>query len=399
MDRLRIWRHFDYVLLIVTVLLAAYGVLMIYSANLGSPDPRLQDLWRRQAIIAAAGIGLNFLLAVFPRDYEWLGDFWWLAYLLAVVLLVLVLFFGQSEIGQIQAWFDLGVFRFQPSFLAMNLLTISVGAILCRRRKKRSAPAIPLFGAPKTSLLVEQTADHPDIVNYLASAVMTLVLAALVFLEPDMATAAVLVFIWLVMLFESGVSLRYIALTMIAGLGALYPLWKAIELLGFGYMHERVLGFIRPGSDPNVAYQLNQAAIAIGSGGPWGKGLAQGTQSQLRYLPVRHTDFIFAVTAEELGFAGVMLLFALYLVLFFRLLRIILMAPDIYGRLLVTGTLAMIFFQLVINVGMNLGLLPVAGLPLPFISYGPAALLTTMIGIGIAENVAMRHGKLEFRGG
>jgi rod shape determining protein RodA len=161
-------------------------------------------------------------------------------------------------------------------------------------------------------------------------------------------------------------------------------------------MRERVLGFLDPGSNPDVEYQLQQAFIAIGSGGLLGKGLAQGTQSQLRYLPVRHTDFIFAVLAEELGFAGVMLLFALYLLLFFRLLRIMLIVPDTFGRMLIAGTLTMILFQIGINVGMNLGLLPVAGLPLPFISYGPAALLTMMIGIGLAENVVMRHRKLEF---
>jgi rod shape determining protein RodA len=169
-----------------------------------------------------------------------------------------------------------------------------------------------------------------------------------------------------------------------------------MDVLDFGYMQERILGFINPSSNPDVAYQLQQAAIAIGSGGLWGKGLAQGTQSQLRYLPVRHTDFIFAVTAEELGFAGVMLLFILYLVLFYRLLRIVLVASDGFGRMIATGTLAMILFQAVVNIGMNLRLLPVVGLPLPFVSYGPAALLTTMIGIGLSENVVMRHRKLEF---
>lgn len=395
MTRFRIWRRFDYVLLAVTILLTAYGVVMIYSANLGSLDPDLADLWRRQAILGAAGIGLVFLLAAFPRDYQWLGDFWWLAYLLAVVLLVLVLFFGQSEIGEVSAWLDLGFFRFQPSFLAMNLLTISVGAILSRRRRKRSSPAPPLFGAPKTSV-VEETAERPDLVNYLASVVMALVLAALVFLEPDMATAAVFIFMWLVMLLESDVGMRYLVLTAVVGLGSLYPLWKLVDLLGFGYMHDRVLGFLNPGSNPYVEYQLEQAFMAIASGGLWGQGLFQGASSRLRFLPVRHTDFIFAVLAEELGFAGVMLLFVLYLVLFLRLLRIAVIASDGFGRLLVVGTLAMILFQLVVNIAMNLGLLPVAGLPLPFISYGPAALLTTMIGLGVAENVAMHHRKLEF---
>jgi rod shape determining protein RodA len=395
MKGFRIWRHFDYVLLVVTVLLAAYGVLMIYSANLGSPDPRLQDLWRRQAVIGAAGIGLIFLLAAFPRDYQWLGDFWWLAYLLAVVLLVLVLFLGQSEIGEVRGWFDLGVLRLQPSFLAMNLLVISVGAILSRRRRwRKGSAAPPLFGSPKTSILAEEPAERPGIANYLSSALMTLALAGLIFLEPDMATAAVLVFMWMAMLFTSAVPVRFLMLTGLLALGALIPLWDLMAR--YPYMRDRVLGFLNPGSNPDVKYQLDQAFIAIGSGGLLGKGLAQGTQSQLRYLPVRHTDFIFAVVAEELGFAGVMLLFALYLVLFLRLLRIVLIASDAYGRLMAAGTLAMILFQFAVNVGMNLGLLPVAGLPLPFISYAPAALLTTMIGIGIAENVVMRHRKLEF---
>lgn len=391
----RVWRHFDFILLAVTILLAIYGVVMIYSATHSSPDPRLQPLWRRQAILGAVGVGVIFLLAAFPRDYQWLGDFWWLAYLIAAVLLVLVLFFGRSEIGNVRSWFNLGSFNVQPSFLAMILMTIAVGTTLSRRRRKRGSTANPpLFGAPKTSM-VETTAERPDFVSYLVSAGMTLSLAALVFRQPDMATAAVLVAMWLAMLFESDMPARYLVLTVVVGLGSLYPIWKLIEVLGFGYMHERVLGFLNPGaSDTN--YQLQQAFIAIGSGGMWGQGLGHGTQSQLRYLPVRHTDFIFAVTAEEMGFIGVMLLFALYLVLFWRLLRAILIAPDTFGRLLVTGVLTMILFQFFVNVGMNLGLLPVAGLPLPFISYGPAALLTTMAGIGLAENVVMRHKRLEF---
>lgn len=367
---------------------------MIYSANLGSLDPRLQDLWRRQAIFGVVGIVLVVLLASFPRDFHWFGDFWWLIYLVALVLLVLVLFFGRSEIGRVRSWFDLGFVRFQPSFLAMNLLALSVGAVLSRQRKRRSA-STPLFGAPKTSLAAASS-EEIGVFNYLGSGLMTLVLAALVFAQPDMGTAAVLVAMWLAMVFESDLGVGYIVATAVAGLGALFPIWRLMEALDFGYMQERILGFINPSGNPNVAYQLQQAAIAIGSGGMWGQGLAQGTQSQLRYLPVRHTDFIFAVLAEELGFAGVIVLFLLYLILFYRLLRIILMASDGFGRMIVTGTLAMVLFQAVVNIGMNLGLLPVAGLPLPFISYGPAALLTTMIGIGLSENVAMRHRKLEF---
>ncbi len=386
----RAWRHFDYVLLVVTILLTIYGVAMVYSANQGSLDPRLQGLWRRQAVLGAVGIGIIFLLAAFPRDYHWLGDFWWLFYLVAVVLLVLVLFFGESQVGDVSSWFDLGFVRFQPSYLAMNLLAISVGTVLSRKQKQSPASA-PLFGAPKTSMTT-QASDKPGMGNYLASIGLTLLLAGLVFRQPDMATAAVLVAMWLAMLFESNLGIRYVVLTAAVGLGSLGPIWGIME----PYMRDRILEFINAGGASDTTYQLEQAAIAIGSGGLLGKGLAQGTQSQLRYLPVRHTDFIFAVAAEELGFAGIMLLFLLYFILFWRLLRITLIASDAYGRMLATSTLAMILSQAVVNIGMNLGLTPVAGLPLPFISYGPAALLTTMVGIGLAENVAMRHRKLEF---
>jgi rod shape determining protein RodA len=240
--------------------------------------------------------------------------------------------------------------------------------------------------------MTTQSSDKPGMGNYLASIGLTLLLAGLVFRQPDMATAAVLVAMWLAMLFESNLGIRYVVLTAAVGLGSLGPIWGIME----PYMRDRILEFINAGGASDTTYQLEQAAIAIGSGGLWGKGLAQGTQSQLRYLPVRHTDFIFAVAAEELGFAGILLLFLLYFILFWRLLRITLIASDAYGRMLATSTLAMVLAQAVVNIGMNLGLTPVAGLPLPFISYGPAALLTTMVGIGLAENVAMRHRKLEF---
>jgi rod shape determining protein RodA len=387
----RIWRHFDFVLLIVTILLVAFGVVMVHSATKGYLDPELQGLWRRQAIVGIAGVGLIFLLAAFPQDYNWLGDFWWLAFLIAVALLVLVLLFGGSDISDVRTWFDLGAFDLQPSYPAMILLTISVGAMLSRRRRRKRISSTPLFGAPKTQLM-EEAVERPDLTNYLASALMTLVLAALVFLQPDMGTALVFVSIWLAMVFQSDMPTRYLVLTVVLGLAAIYPLWRLLDALELFYIQRRFLSFFNPEPD----YQVGQALIAIGSGGLLGKGLGQGTQSQLRYLPARHTDFIFAVMAEELGFVGILVLFVLYSILFYRLLRVILLASDTFGRLLATGALAMILFQLVVNVGMNLGVLPVAGLPLPFITYHATGLLTTLISIGIAENVVMRHRRFEF---
>jgi rod shape determining protein RodA len=266
--------------------------------------------------------------------------------------------------------------------------------VLTRSGRSR-AVAAPIFGRPKTS--ITQTADaRPGLGSFLASGAITLALAALVFVQPDMGTALVFVAMWLAMVFQADIGLRYLVVTGLIGLAAIYPLWELVGYLGFEYMHDRVMGYLDPRGNPDVIYQLEQATIAIGSGGMWGKGLARGTQSQLRYLPVRHTDFVFAVLAEELGFAGVMLLFLLYAVLFARLLRIIVLAPDAYGRLIATGALALILFQVVINVGGNLGVLPVVGLPLPFVSYGPASLLTIMMAIGMAENVVMRRRKLEY---
>jgi rod shape determining protein RodA len=393
-SRFRLWRHFDYVLLIVTALLTVYGVIMIYSANLGSLDEELRNLWRRQAILGGVGMGALLLLALFPRDYNWLGDFWWLAYLVALALLILVLFFGQSELTSVASWFNLGFINVQPSFLAMNLLTISAGSILVRTGRKRM-PSQPLFGTPRSSITTA-AAERPGLMNYLGSAAMTAILAALVFLQPDLGTALVLAAIWLSMMFLSGLPVGYMVLTVLLVVGMIIPLWELADVLQFGHMHERILGFLNPESNPDVVYQVRQALIAIGSGGFWGKGFAQGTQSQLRYLPVRHTDFIFAVIAEELGFLGVLVLFLLYLVLFACLLRVALVAADPFGRAIAAGALAIILFQVIINVGMNLGLLPVVGLPLPFISYGPAALITMMVAIGLAENVVMRHRRLEF---
>jgi len=394
MGVLRDWRHFDYVLLIVVVLLTVLGVVLIYSANAGSPDEDLQSLWRRQATFGVVGVGFVFLLAVVPRDYQWLGDFWWLTYLVAVVLLVLVLFFGQSQVGDVRGWFSFGSFNVQPAFIAMIMLIIALGAVLGRPRKMKPR-SVPLFGTPKTTLAETRT-ETADFLSYLLSLVMALVLAGLIFLQPDMGAAAVLLAIWLAMLLESDAKVSYLLITVVTAVAAIVPIWRLMEVAEFTYMQDRVFAFLNPEGNPVVNYQLEQASIAIGSGGFWGKGLGRGTQSQLRYLPVRHTDFIFAVLAEELGFLGAMVLFALYLVLFLRLLRVILIAGDRFGKLLTAGVLAMIFFQFFVNIGMNLGFVPVVGLPLPFVTYGPAALLTTMIGIGIVENVVMRHKRLEF---
>jgi rod shape determining protein RodA len=162
------------------------------------------------------------------------------------------------------------------------------------------------------------------------------------------------------------------------------------------YMQQRLLLFFNPTSDPDSYFNVHQALVSIGSGGWIGKGLTHGTQSQLHFLRVRHTDFIFAVTAEELGFLGAVVMIGLIFFLLWRILRVAELARDTFGQLIAAGVAGLILFQSAVNVGMNLGLMPVTGLPLPFVSYGGSSFLTLMVCIGLVESVAMRHKKLEF---
>ncbi len=373
MRGIHVWRQFDFVLLGTTLLLVVLGVAMIRSANLGTED--LADLWRRQATFAVIGLVLLLAIAAFP--YAWFRPVWWVGYLLAIGLLILVLFIGQSEIGDVRRWFYIGDQRFQPSFPAMILSVIALSAVLDWRRRRE----------PRVEAEGERIEPRPGLLPYLVSGAMALLLAYLVFREPDMSTALAFVVLWGALAFASDVPLVYLLVTTLVGLASLLPLWSLME----DYQRERVLLFINPELDPAKLYTRDQALISIGSGGLWGQGYGVGSQSQLHFLRVRHTDFIFSVLGEELGFIGVLLVLALFVVLVWRLLRAAILAPDRFGRLLVVGAGAVVLFPLVVNVGMNLALLPVTGLPLPFISYGGTALLTSMAAIGIVEGVAMRR--------
>jgi rod shape determining protein RodA len=194
------------------------------------------------------------------------------------------------------------------------------------------------------------------------------------------------------MMWTAGMRLRHWFILAAGSAAALPLVWFALQ----DYMRERLLLFFDPTTDPDSYFNIHQALVSIGSGGLIGKGLTHGTQSQLHFLRVRHTDFIFAVAAEELGFLGAMVIIGLLFFILWRTLRIAERSRDTFGRLIAAGVAAMILFQTVINVGMNLGILPVTGLPLPFVSYGGSSLITLMIGIGLVESVAVRHKKLEF---
>lgn len=367
------WRQFDFLLLVVMLLLVALGIAMIRSATTNTPD--LADLWQRQANLAVIGLALFLLVAAAP--YTWWRPVWWLGYLVALGLLVLVLFIGRSEIGDVRRWFYIGSFRFQPSFPAMLLHGVAIAAVLNTRfRWKRRRTG---NGEPEDA--------PPGLISYILSGLLTLIVAGLVFLEPDLSTAFVYVVAWAVMAFASGVRLLYLIGTGLLAIAGAVPLWQVME----EYQRQRILVFLNPERDPGALYNIHQALISIGSGGLWGQGYGVGSQSQLHFLRVRHTDFIFSVIGEELGFIGVMLIFFMFTIIAWRLLRAAVLAPDRFGRLLVVGVGTIIYVPLVVNIGMNIGLLPVTGLPLPFISYGGTALVTYMLALGLVESVVMRH--------
>ena len=362
------WRFFDYVTLILVIALIIIGVLMINSATLNSTDPDLAGAARRQAIYAVVGIAVMLITATI--DYRIWQNARHGLYGAAIVFLLITLVFGTGEIGGVGRWLTfLEAFPVQPAELAKVLMILSLAGFLADRRD-----------------------EMDQFKNVVLSLVYIGIPAGLIFLQPNLSTAVVFLFIWLGMMITNGVRARHLAVIGGVGIAVMPIVWLAMA----GYQRDRLLAFINPDRNPGAKYNLDQALIGIGSGGWLGQGYGTGTQSQLHFLKVRHTDFIFSVTAEELGFVGAVLLLVLFALLLYRLLRIADKSRDGYGELVVVGVATMIFFQTVINIAMNLNMGVVAGLPLPFVSYGGSSLITMLLAIGLAQSVIMRHKTIEF---
>jgi rod shape determining protein RodA len=363
MDK-RFWRNYDFVLLGATFLLLLYGIAMIYSAS--HAIDRVSDYAMRQAIFAVIGFVLG--LVVTSIDYRLLDSFSIPIYILIVVSLVAVFVIGQIVFNARRS-IDLGIIDLQPSELSKPLLIIVLAAFLARREQKES-----------------------QLPTLLLSALLVAVPVALIYKEPDLGTAVVLTFVWLAMAFASGTSLLFLGALFGGGIVAIPFVWLSME----EYMRRRILIFVRPESDPQSAYNIRQALYAIGSGGWLGKGYMKGTQSQLHFLLVQHSDFVFSVICEEVGMIGALVLFALLITILLRTLRAAKLARDSFGRLMCTGIAAWLFFQCAVNIGMNLNLLPVTGLPLPFVSYGGSSLVSILAAMGLVQSVLLRHRKIEF---
>jgi rod shape determining protein RodA len=361
----RNWRHFDWPLLAAVLLVSLLGVIMMFSAVRG--DPHLTHYPQRQAVYVAVGLGL--LLAVAALDYHVLASFTVPFYGLVLLLLALVGVLGKQLFGA-QSWLDVfGLFPIQPSELAKVALALVLARYLAARQ--------------------EHIGRLSTVLGALLIAVPILVF---VFLEPDLGMTIVLAVEMGFILFAAGIRWGQLVGGGL-GLVAAAPLfWSILQ----EHQRTRLRIFLDPASDPNSYFNVQQALVSVGSGGLLGKGFGQGTQSQLHFLRVRHTDFIFSVIAEELGFVGASLLLFLLLFIVLRLWRVAEQARDPYGRLLVVAVTAVILFQTVINVGMNMALVPVTGLPLPFVSYGGNAMLSFFLMIGLAQSVAMRKQKIDF---
>jgi rod shape determining protein RodA len=378
----RVWRHFDVWLLAAVAALTIASVAMIQSAIAGNEN--LAELVPRQMIYAV--IGLVVVVVAAAIDYRFWSAIARPIYVIIVVLLGLILAAGFVGFGAAR-WFNVGIVLIQPSELSKVLMIIVLADYLARHQHEIGQFSI-----------------------FIRSLILTAVPAALVFLQPDLSTAIVLGVVWMALVFASGAKVRYFLVLLAVGaliLLLLSPLlinyfsggYQAGEDFLFiqQYQMQRIVSFVLP--DPRAhqgaSYNVNQARIAIGSGGWFGEGYGHGTQTQLRFMKVRHTDFIFSALAEEFGLVGaVIFLFVLGFVIL-RCLRAARMARDHFGALICYGVAILLLFQSAVNIGMNLGVIPVSGLPLPFFSYGGSSLLTSLLGIGMVESVILRHKRIE----
>ncbi|MGZ6266657.1 MAG: rod shape-determining protein RodA [Candidatus Limnocylindrales bacterium] len=364
------WRAFDLQLTVYAVLLAAIGLAMAYSNSAAAGGSALEggSTFARGLVWAAIAVVVFVLATAF--DYKWLKTFAWPLYLVNLGLLGLSLVIG-SGVGGSSRWVSVLGFQFQFSELAKILMIVVLANYLASRETKLDS-LVTILGA---CLLL----GPPWI---------------LVMLQPDLGTSLVLVSILAGMLFMSGASLRWLTVLAV-GVVAVIPIaWTHVLR---DYQRQRLISFLDPAADPmGSGYQLLQSQIAVGSGGWMGKGLTNGTQNQLDFLPVQATDFVFAILAEELGFIGAMVVLGLFVALLWRILLAAWRARDPFGALVASGLASMILFQLFVNIGMVIGIMPITGIPLPFVTHGGASLVSLAAGLGILQSVNLRQVRAEW---
>lgn len=360
-------RHLDPVLLLSAFLLTAFGNVMIYSASsrrleLAGGDPR--TFIDKQLLFSVLGVVTMIVVASFSyRRFKAWGP---LAYIGSVGLLLVVLTpFGSAAKGA-QRWIDVGFFQLQPSeFMKLSILVV-------------------------LALVLSEAKGYPDGRDIARSFMLLAVPVLLIYVQPDLGTLLVLIAIALGVFVVAGTRARILLAILLVGIIAIVGVLQ-LDLLR-DYQRARLTAFLDPSADPQrTGYNLKQARISVGSGGLVGKGLFQGSQTNLSFVPEAHTDFIFTAIAEETGFVGALVLLGLFAIFLWRGLRIAMLSKDLFGTLLAAGIVTMFAFQIFVNIGMTIGVSPITGIPLPFVSYGGSAMVTTYIATGILLNIHMRR--------
>lgn len=357
-------RDFDKGLLIMVLAVLAFGIFVLYSATRSRGLPLTESLVMRQASWLV--LGLILMGVTVSISYQKFIDAAYLLYGVTVILLIVVLVIGKARLGA-QRWFSIGGFAFQPSeFIKLCLILV----------------------------LARYGGSHKGALGEVRSLIMPVIFMALPFvlvlIQPDLGTALLLVPVFFAVLLVGGARPKHLGAMIVAGLATLPAFWHILR----GYQKQRLLVFLNPNVDPlGAGYTIIQSKIAIGSGGLFGKGWLGGTQSQLNFLPERHTDFIFSVIGEEWGFLGSLALLLAYFFIIKRAITIAEQTSDTYGKLIASGIAVMLSFQVAINIGMTVGLMPVVGVPLPLVSYGGSSLVATLIAVGLLLNVAMRRSR------
>ncbi len=353
----------DKVLLVSAAVVSVLGILFVHSATWGQGPSYgiISKMVLRQFFWVMVGFAGLFIAA--NVDYRKIVNYAYPAYLLNLALLVFLLIFGGERYGA-RRWMSLGPLSIQPSEFLKITIILALAYFLGERREKRGS-----FG------------------NFIGAAAIVVPGVLLIFLQPDLGTALVLAPILFACLFVTGEKVRYILGSIAAGVALMPIFWSFLK----DYQKTRLLVFMNPDLDPlGAGYTIIQSKIAIGSGGLAGKGWLNGTQNYLRFLPERHTDFIFSVIGEELGFVGALFVLAVFSVIVWRGLKIISSTKDVTGKAIAAGVVTLIAFQVFVNISMTIGIMPVVGLPLPAISYGGSNTVATLIGIGLLLSVSRK---------
>ncbi|HJW20885.1 MAG TPA: rod shape-determining protein RodA [Candidatus Limnocylindrales bacterium] len=365
-----VWRAFDLQLATYAALLMGFGLVMAYSNSAAGSGDALAggSVFLRGLVWAALALAVFIVATAF--DYHWLKTFTWPIYAFQLGLLGVTLAIG-SGIGGSSRWVTILGLQFQFSEIAKILMIIVLASYLGARRGRLSS----LWSILGACVLV-----GPPLL--------------LVLLQPDLGTSLVFAAILAGMLFMSGASLRWLSLLAGAGIAAMPFIWTYVLR---DYQKGRLTAFLDPLGDlQGAGYQLYQAQIAVGSGGWFGKGLTNGTQNALDFLPVQNTDFVFAILAEELGFVGALVVLGLFVALLWRVLAAAWRSKDPFGTMFGCGVAAMVLFQVLVNVGMVIGIMPITGIPLPFVTHGGASLVSLAAGLGILESINIRQGRAEW---